>query len=191
MNNFKRYTNSPSPYSKIQKTTDLMTKNKMTLEEAIKSKLGTVTITAEVLEDIDTINTLQIPNMIAFMCKVSVNGRIVALGRGSSIVTPTRKVIEYLVGSASSSAMIDGLVRCAKSIDSLNMTTKNPNSRPPELKAHYEEPQSDPVSERQLSYLRQLINVNVHDEDERENRLSSLEQLTKEEASDMIEKFRQ
>ncbi len=189
MNNFKRYTNSPSPYSKIQKNTDLMTKNKMTLEEAIKSKLGRITISAEVLEDSDTICELQVPNIVAFLCKISVNGRVIAIGRGSSIITPQFKVIERVVGSACSSALIDGFVRSARSIESLNLATRLPNSQPPELKAKYEEPETTPATDKQLNFLRQLINTRIVDEDEREAKLSALENVSKDDASDMIQSF--
>lgn len=189
MNNFRKYTNSPSPYSKIEKKTDLQTKNRMTLEEAVKAKIGTVNITAEILEDLDTIQTLGIPNVVAFMCKISVAGRVVAIGRGSSIITPSFKVIERVVGSAFSSALIDGLVRSARSIESLNLTTRIPNSRSPELKAHYEEPESEPATEKQINYLRQLINTRIADEVERETRLCALEGISKDDASDMIQAF--
>jgi len=191
MNNFKRYTTNPSPYTRIQNKTDLMTKNKMTLEEAVKSKLGTITITAEVLEDSDTIRELQVSNIVAFLCKISVNGRVIAIGRGSSIITPSFKIIERVVGSACSSALIDGFVRSARSIESLNLATRLPNSNPPELKARYEEPESEPATEKQINYLRQLITINESDEDVRENKLSTLETITKEEASSWIESYRQ
>ena len=141
MNNFKRYTNSPSPYSKIQKNTDLMTRNRMTLEEAVKSRLGSININATIEEDPDTMRILGVP-MVAFLCKISIAGRVIAIGRGSSIFSANWKVIERVCSSAYVSALTDGLVRGTRSIESMNISAKISNSNPPELKVKYDESES-------------------------------------------------
>lgn len=49
---------------------------------------------------------------------------------------------------------------------------------------------AEPITDRQKSYLSELVNINIFDEQERENWFSQIHGLTKNEASEAIQAFK-
>ena len=54
----------------------------------------------------------------------------------------------------------------------------------------YDSSGGDGITDKQKSYLLQLIQSNVADEDDREQQISQLDELTRDEASEAIQSFK-
>jgi len=190
MNNYKKYT--PSPYRNSPKKTEPVPRSKMSLNESIQSRLGKYSFEIEIDQDVETINTLQIPGLVAFISKLYMNGKLVGIGRSQCLITQTFKVVQRITDIAFSGAIIDSVIRSAKYIENMDLQPKlSSNYSTSELQVKYDEPEQEMATSKQISYLRQLINVNVADDEERERRISALSQYTKQDASEAIEKYKQ
>ena len=145
-------------------------------------------------EDKETVAKLKNDSIVAFTCVIKKGDRILGIGRGHSSLSPLNKYLERTVYTALNYSMIDSLSKATRVLDAFHTGQDLPLQSvvEPVVSKGYEVQDSyssDMISDKQKSYLQELINVNV-DEDEREGMLTQLDDLSKQEASDMIQSFK-
>lgn len=150
--------------------------------EAIQQCLGNHTLTAVIEEDMTTLATMKhIDGLVAFLCTLTKDGKVISQGHGSVVLGPNNRFIQRAIASAFNSALADAVIRATKVLDTFRGKTEGEDS--------YNDV-SEPATEKQRDYLRQLIYTNVDNDDERERWESQLTELTKSEASKAIENFK-
>ncbi len=148
------------------------------VREHIDACLGHHTLTAVVEEDMQTLAAMKhVEGLVAFLCTLVKDGKVIAQGRGSSVLGPNSKFIQRAIGSAFNSALADAAIRATKVLDTFRGKTAA-------------DVEDEPATEKQRDYLRQLIHTNVEDEEEREQLEAQIPEMTKSEASQAIENFR-
>ncbi len=149
------------------------------VRELVQKCAGTYNLVAVVEEDVQTLTAMKhVEGLVAFMCTLLKDGRMIAQGRGSAVYNP--RFISRAVNTAFNSAISDSVIRATKVLDTL---------RTGDLVSQGNET-SELATEKQREYLSQLISINVSDDDEKERWASQLHELTKQEASKLIEQFR-
>lgn len=159
--------------------------------EEINKVLGSYNLTAVIKEDTATLTTMKhIGGMIAFICSLSRDGKVISEGRGATLLGPNNKWLTRAVESAFNSALADAVIKSTKVLG----TFLSPSGSAISLEAAYGEIESqknsEPSTEKQRNYLYQLITQNVDDEEEREQQLAQVDQLSKKEACVAIEQFK-
>ena len=101
------------------------------------------------------------------------------VGRGTAILTKVRKWLESSSRYSLNSAILDGVANSLKSLDALSLQGNSENT--------IEEVEL--ASDKQKSYLRTLISMNIINEAERSRWESQIEKMTKDEASGKIQFF--
>lgn len=145
----------------------------------IESILGSHSLTAIIEEDLQTLATMKhVDGLVAFLCTLLKDGRVISQGRGSAVLGPSSKFIKRTVASAFNSALADASIRATKVLGTFLGTARD------------EQEAVEAATEKQRDYLRQLVHQNIEDDDERERWESQISELTKVEASRAIESFR-
>ncbi|MDO8435082.1 MAG: hypothetical protein Q7S89_00135 [bacterium] len=151
----------------------------------MKKLLGTFDFSAKFEIDTQTADTFnQIPGLVAFICTLKKGDQIIGQGRGTTVINQMNRYIVRNINFAFNASLVDAVVRSTKIQDVFRSdTTPHPWTDAGEAEA------ADVATPKQVEYLRQLIQTNL-DEGERENMEAQLSELTKSEASKMIESFR-
>jgi hypothetical protein len=187
-------TRIPSPFQVAKKP--FKPEKTDTLHNEVQKLLGTYEFSATFEVDSQTATTLNhIPGLIAFLCTVKSKktGKVIGQGRGTTAINQINKFIVRNISFAFNASLVDAVVRSTKIQDVFRPdATPHPwtdaNSTPSDA-YKVQDTESDIATPKQVDYLRQLIQINVGDEDEREGMESQLGELTKSEASDMIKSF--
>jgi len=148
----------------------------------IQSCLGEYDLKAIVEEDIRTSAVMKhMPGLISFVCTLKLKDRVIAQGYGSSVLNQNNRYVQRAVHSAMNSAVADSVIRATKVLGTLQdeVEAMVGAQMPPE-----------PISEPQKKYLRELAVQQMNDDNEREQFLSELPELTKREASQMIQNMK-
>ena len=179
--------NIASPFQVAQKKVPTMPVNHPAVIEEIQKNLNTHVFTATFKEDMETLNALKRPGVVAFVCELKRGSEIVAYGRGMSVLNRMNKYIERTVRTAFNSSLINAIIQSTKVIDTLSVSTSEPTSGQQYMLEENRLP--EPASEKQKAYLVQLVQKNVSDEREREQWELEIDGFTKEEASEHINSF--
>ena len=146
----------------------------------IEKCLGTHTIKAVIEEDMQTLNTMGVDGLVSFLCTLTKDGRVLSQGRGNALIGPTNRFFQRSVACAFNSSIADAAIRASKVLDLVRDKAEG--------EGMYED--SEPATEKQREYLRQLIQTKVTDGDERRRWESQLGELTKDAASEAIQSFK-
>ena len=170
---------------------DINSNKKHPVRQEIERSIGTFNLTAEVKEDTQTLTEMKhVEGLVAFLCVLKKDGRVIAQGRGSTVINPANRYISRAVHSAFNSSLSDAVIRATKVLDTVHPnpeTLRTGVSKNPTMGA---QDAFEPATDKQRHYLAELIALNVDDENEREQRQAQIGELTKSEASRMIESFR-
>ncbi|MBI2612794.1 hypothetical protein HYW59_03240 [Candidatus Kaiserbacteria bacterium] len=159
------------------------------LREVIEKCIGTHDLRVVVEEDFSTISAMKRDDVVAFICSIVREGKVLSQGRGSVILPSSGRFLTRSVHSAFNSSIADAAIRATKVLDTFRCGNETNTVSPiGEAYRAKEDEESAPATDRQKSYLRELIQINL-DEDEREKWESQLGELTKQEASRMIASF--
>ncbi len=141
--------------------------------------IGTHTIKAVIEEDRQTLDTMGVDGLVSFLCTMTKDGRVLSQGRGSAMIGPTNRFFQRAVACAFNSALADAAIRATKVLDQLRDKSGAEEA--------YEDSISEPATEKQREYLRQLIQTRVTDGDERRHWEAQLNSITKDAASEAIQ----
>ncbi len=178
--NYKPYISSPY---QTQKKVNVQEK-KSPLQEEVEKNIGTFNLTVEVIEDKNTLSLFKhISGMVAFLCTLKKGNEIISEGRGSAVLNKLNKYVERGVRYAFTNSLVDAVVRSTKTLDALYLQANGQDG------ANISVGEIDYATDKQKSYLRELINANVIDESKRKYWESQVNQLTKDEASEKIKSF--
>ena len=178
-------TRVPSPLMVVRKP--YYQKEKVdTVREEINKLLGTYQFSATFEEDTQTATTLKhIPGIVAFVCTIKKGDQVIGQGRGTSVINQNNRFIVRTIGYAFNASIVDAIVRYTKILDIFR-----PDAKPHSWGgADTAEDSFVGITDKQKSYLLQLIQTNVADENERENLVAQIDEYTKEEASQAIKRF--
>ena len=120
------------------------------------------------------------------MATLKLGDSVLSIGRGTAVLNRMNKFVERGVRYAFNASLIDAVVRSSKTLDALYLKTIDQKDTGTQIEKLYE----NKISDNQKSYLRQLININVVDERERNRWESEIEDMTKDEASTAIQSFK-
>jgi hypothetical protein len=187
----------PSPFQTKRKMfspalTDM--NKRQPVREEITKNLRTINFTAVIEEDKQTLNAMNhIPGIVAFICTLKRGNMVIAQGRGSGVINRVNKYFERIIATACNASLIDALIRSVK-IDAFHtdmITAPNMNQIPGSPTYSVQEPNmyEEGITDRQKSYLTELIQSNIQDEDEKERWMSQMSELSKEDASQAIASF--
>ncbi len=161
------------------------------IRREIRRLCETYHLSATFSEDTGTLSALKTPGLIAVKCVLSLDGKPLGVGHGTAILTRINKSIERTAFICLNAAFLSAANSACKVMDSLRLDEydrKSPKAFGEAYKAKPEE-SSDLATEKQKSYARQLLSLNVEDEGDREQIASTLDSMTKDEISSLIQRF--
>jgi len=161
------------------------TNPKHPVREAINKNLGSFSLTVKINEDKETLSLFKTPGLVALLCTLEKDGRIVGEGRGSSRISQDNRYFEKSIRYAFNASILDAIAKSVKTLDVLH-----PNKGEIEEVYKTKAIKTEPITEKQREYLTQLIHSNVADEDTKQEWESNLEDFSRNEASDAIQKFK-
>lgn len=158
--------------------------------------VGTYDLTATFKEDTATTSMFKhIPGLIAFVCTIEQSGKIIGIGRSNAVISETSKYFDRVIQTAWSYSLIDAVSKMTRTVDTLR-TNPSKQSYDYEKEAMIDDAYKardsrgvEMITEKQKSYLLELIHTNITREDERARRESEITEFTKEEASRAIQSF--
>jgi hypothetical protein len=160
------------------------------VREEINRVIGTYNLTAIIREDTQTLTAMKhVGGMIAFICSLSRDGKIIAEGRGATVIGPNNKWLTRAVESAFNSALSDAVIRSTKVLGTFLATSGSAISLEEAYREVEAQKNAEPATDKQISYLRQLIQSNIEDDHERDQWESLLTDMSKREACAAIEQF--
>ncbi len=143
--------------------------------------MGTHQLAIRVEEDVQTLGTLKQEGLIAFLATLVRNGEVIAQGRGAVVLSPTNQYMDRAIHTAFNSAVSDAVIRATKVLDTFSGIPM-PKQR--------ERRDMQKATEKQLTYLGELIRTKCVVQSHRKMLEDKLPTLSKDEASRMIEKLR-
>src|SRR3989344_4930531 len=141
--------------------------------EMIKKLSGVYNLTATIEEDAQTLTAMKhVDGLISFLCTLTLTeeGRVISQGRGSSVLSPNNRFITRSINLAFNSSLADAVIRATKVLDTFRTNAEELGASVA-LGEAYRAPQgeeSQPATDKQKAYLRQLLSLNVEDGGERE-----------------------
>lgn len=180
----------PSPFQVMQNRAFDVQDKKHPVREEVKKSVGTYNLTAIFEEDAQTLALFKhVPGLIAFICTLKRDNEIIGQGRGTAVLSKVNRFIERTTRIAFNASLIDAVVRSTKALDVLQTDLSDKKEDTIPVKSVYQT--SDvPASDKQKSYLLQLIETNVTNENERNEWEGKIDNLTKDEASEAIQTFK-
>jgi len=164
------------------------------MRERVRQLCGTCNLTATFSEDKATISTLKTPGLIAVQCVLSKDGQPIGIGHGSSVISRINRATERTVFSCFNGALMSAINSACKTLDVLRLEASDEQAESDKTAFYREayQPKEANVptfaTDKQKNYLRELISLNC-DEAECERWASQIDDLTKEEASEAIQRF--
>ena len=128
--------------------------------------------------------TLKTPGLVAVRCELSLDGKPIGVGTGSTAISRLNKGLDRALFGCLNGALMSAINVSCKSLDVMRLGDAQ------ELGEAYRAPQGQETqlaSDKQKSYLRELILLNIEDDTEKQQRINALGELTKEEASQQIQ----
>lgn len=185
-----------SPYQVAKKHPFDISSPKHPVRAEIMKHVGTYDLTATFKEDTATTSMFKhIPGLIAFVCTIEQSGKIIGIGRSNAVISETSKYFDRVIQTAWSYSLIDAVSKMTRTVDTLR-TNPSKQSYDYEKEAMIDDAYKardsrgvEMITEKQKSYLLELIHTNITREDERARRESEITEFTKEEASRAIQSF--
>ena len=179
-----------SPY---QPKSNIVVVKKHPAQDEIAKCLGSYNLNVTFTEDKTTIEIFKhIPNIIAILCTIKKDDKIIGVGRGHASLSKVNKYVERTVFTAVNYSLIDAISKTTRIVDALHTDTEaNSKSVPVSNDARYESKKfnQEMITDKQRNFLVELIHTNITDEDDRESRIMQLDDLTRQEASEAIQSF--
>ncbi len=151
-------------------------------------------LSADFSEDTSTLSTLNNQGLIAVRCVLSHEGKPIGVGHGSSILSRINRGNERTVFGCFNGALMSAINSACKTLDLMRLEaadTEHTNEKSALAEAYHDRGDYEfaPATEKQKSYARQLISLNVDDEADREQIASTLDGMSKDEISGLIQRL--
>lgn len=160
------------------------------VRQEIRRLSGTIALEATFAEDTAALAAMKhIPGTLAVICTLRKEGQIVGVGHGAAHMNRMNRNIERSVHMAMNGAFLSAANGATKVFDSLRVAAYD-QERSRQLGEAYRPNlgPSEPATDKQKSYLRQLVSLRV-DESEWEQWQSQIDSFDREEASDAIQRL--
>lgn len=151
-------------------------------QKEIQRVVGTYEMTAEVVEDKETLATLSRPGVIAFLCTIKRDGQIVGIGRGSAVLNQMNKFISRTVHAAFNYSILSAVAQSTRNLDALI----DPHG---ETSLESSEAVQEKITDKQKEYLTQLVQKKVRDESAIGWWMENISTMTKDRASAAIQEL--
>ena len=175
---------------KVQDTRD----EEHPIREALRKLCGTYDLSATFSEDTSTLSTVKTPGLVAVQCLLSKDGRPIGIGHGSTVVSRINRPSERTVFSVLNGSLMSAINSACKTLDVLRLEGADEQAASEKgamYRGTYEPKEaniSEPASDKQKAYLRQLVSINC-DEADCEQWAAQIDDFTKNEASQAIQRF--
>ena len=174
------YRGQPSPYQIMRKRALDVSDEKHPVREELRRHYGTYNFTATFEEDVDTARAFKhISEYLPVICTLRKDGKVIAIGRGASVLSPMNRSIQRAVYGAINGSWLSASNNACKVFDleRMDVVSDKPGIA------------MEPVlaTEKQRAWLRELILLNCEDDTDRQQRIEALDTLTKDEASQQIQ----
>src|SRR3989344_5464180 len=165
-------------------------------KELLKA-IGSHSFRCEISEDTQALALFKKPGLIAFVATISRgnSGEVLGQGRGVAIIDSSNRYFVKAIQAAASAALVDSMVKSTKLFNLLDTEVTTTDKAVPEtaIGEAYQAKESDSYEDnctpKQAEYLRQLIQINVEEDSEQDRLISQIDQLTRSEASEMIQNY--
>lgn len=186
-----------SPYQQITRNHPFdISSPKHPVRAEITKHVGKYNLTATFKEDTATTSMFKhIPGLVAFVCTIEHNGDVVGIGRSNAVISETSKYFDRIIQGAWGYSLIDAVSKMTRTVDTLRTSPNKPlydYEKEAMIDDAYKVKDSqgvEMITDKQKSYLLELIHTNITREDERTKRSSQIAEFTKEEASRAIQSF--
>lgn len=160
------------------------------LQEEVRKLCGTLNLSATFSEDTSSLDLLKTQGLICIKCILSRDGKPIGIGHGYSVISRINKGIERSIFGCLNGSLMSAVNSACKTLDAqrLDQTDTRGGNAVGEAYRSTESANSEPATERQLDYLRRLLQTH-QDEDTVNHWLANLDSLTKSEASEAIATF--
>ncbi|MDO8451305.1 MAG: hypothetical protein Q7S76_00365 [bacterium] len=148
----------------------------------IQRVVGTYQMTAEVVEDKETLATLSRPGVIAFLCTIKREGQIIGIGRGSAVLNQMNKFISRTVHAAFNYSLLSAVAQSTRALDALI----DPRG---DMSLESADAVQEPITDKQKSYLTELVQKKVRDESTIGWYMENIGTMTKDRASTAIQEL--
>ena len=165
------------------------------MRREVKKFCGSYTLEVAFEEDSQTLTTFEhVPGMVAVLCTLRKEGKVVGQGRGSSVASRMNRGIERTAYTAINGALLSAVNNATKILDTLRLdeADEDRDAQKVGLAEAYRARHNvggDRATEKQKSYARQLLSLNVEDESDREQIASTLDEMTRVEISTLIKRL--
>lgn len=167
-------------------------KGKKSLAKGGSEKIASIYgYTASFIQDNETMRAFDVKGLIAFICDLYKGNQKVGQGRGASTLSKNDNDPNKTIKMSQKSAYIDAVIRASGLSDIFTQDLDTiPTQAISEIQTQEEEKVlQDSITSRQKDLLISLLYQNVHEEEQREKWIASLDELTKGEASEQIQSF--
>lgn len=150
-------------------------------------------LSASFSPDLTTMSALKTSGLVAVKCDLSLDGKLVGIGHGSTVISKFNRGLDRALYSCLNGALMSAINSACKTLDVIRLEgieTQPVSVVSPKLGEAYRTPkgeEAEPATEKQKAYLRELILLNCEDDTERQEYINQLGELTKKEASEQIQ----
>src|SRR3990167_5060131 len=163
------YRGQPSPFQIMRKQALDVNDEKHPIKAEMRKHYGTYNFTATFEEDVDTARAFKhISEYLPVICTLRKDGKVIAIGRGASVLSTMNRSIQRAVYGAINGSWLSAANSATKVFDLDRMDTVSDR---PGIG-------TEPVlaTEKQKSYLRELILLNCEDDTDRQQRIERSEE---------------
>jgi hypothetical protein len=182
-----------SPYITSNKTATAVVDRHFAEEELAKS-IGKFDFSATFTKDDEAVAMFKdTPHLVALVCTLKLGNVIIGRGRAMNVLGPNNKYIGKAVQSVWNYAFLDSVSKASRIMDTLHLSSEAKSEDKPVTTTSYEiaDSTSELITDKQKSYLIELITTNIESEYERNSWISQLDEMTRSEASETIKSLKQ
>ena len=173
-------------------TIDVRNQNHPIHEEIRKLCDNSFNISVSFEEDVDTLHHFRhIPGMVAILCTLKQNDKLVALGRSCSVLSPSNRYVDRVISGAIGGSFLSAANGAMKILETLRVSETEEQItqkfQPIDSSLRYGE--FDLITPKQKDLLQKLIaKIPLSERQELQNKLNN-GRMTREEASDQIKEL--
>src|SRR3989344_6054438 len=172
------------------------------VSDPVRTEIGklskTIDLSVSFEPDVQTSEVFSEIPVAAMICTIKYKDRIIAQGRGFSTISQLNKSIQRCAYAAFNGAWMSAAGHACRIFDTMHLNRADEERE--EQKTAFAEAYrtrhnvsydgaSDIATDKQKAYARQLLSLNVEDEADREQIASTLDDMTKDEISSLIQRF--